>query len=71
MHDVTRCKWLLRQQEGRPVGAPVRDADELGYTLEPLLVEITHGTVAKELPRREQSSLRVHLAAACVGGRSC
>ena len=67
MRDITHCKWLLRQRASRPVGAPVRDADELGYTLEPLLVEITHGTVAKELPHYEQSGMHVHLAAARVG----
>ena len=45
----------------------MRDTDELGDALEPLLVEITHGTIVKELPRYEQSSLRVHLVAERVG----
>ena len=45
----------------------MRDANELGDPLEPLLLEITHRTVAKKLPRHEQSGLRVHLAAARVG----
>ena len=45
----------------------MRDADELSDALEPLLVEVTHGTVAKKLRRREQCGLRDHLAAARVG----
>ena len=67
MRDVARCRWLLRQRASLPVGAPVRDADELGDPLEPLLVEITHRTVVKKLLRHEQSSLRVHLAVVRVG----
>ena len=67
VRDVARCRWLLRQRVSRPVGAPVRDADELGDTLEPLLIEITHGAVAKKLRHCEQSGLRVHLVAARVG----
>ena len=67
VRDVARCRWLLRQRASRPVGAPMCHADELGDPLEPLLVEITHRTVAKKLPRCEQSGLRVHLAAARVG----
>ena len=70
MRHVTRCRWLLRQRANRFDGAPVRDADELGDPLKPLLVEVTHRTIVKKLPRHEQSSLRVHLAAACVGRRS-
>ena len=45
----------------------MRDADELGDPLEPLLVKVTHQKLAKKVPRREQSGLRVHLAAACMG----
>ena len=56
MRDVARCGWLLRQRASRPVGAPKRDADELGDALEPLLVEITHGMVAKDLPRRDKAA---------------
>ena len=67
MHDVARCGWLLRQQARRPDRAPVRDTDELGDPLEPLLVEITHRAVAKELPRHEQSGLCIHLVVARVG----
>ena len=67
MRHVARCRWLLRQSASRPVRAPVRNADELGDALEPLLIEIAHRTVAKKLPRREQSSLHVHLATARVG----
>ena len=62
MRDVTYCRWLLRQQASRPIGAPMRDADELDDAGEPLLVEISHRVVAKKLSRREQSGLRVHLA---------
>ena len=67
MRNVARCRWLLRQRARRPVEAPVRDSDELGDVLEPLLIEITHGAVAKELPSREQSGLQVHLATVHVG----
>ena len=67
MRDIGRCRWFLGQRASRPDGAPVRDADELGDPLEPLLVEVTHQEVAKELPHREQSGLHVHLAAAHFG----
>ena len=67
VRDVARCRWLLRQRASRPVGAPMRDADELGHALEPLLIEVTHGTVAKELPRHEQNGLRIRLTATRVG----
>ena len=67
MCDFARCRWLLRQRARWPVGAPVRDADELSDALEPLLVEITHREVAKKLPRREQGGLHVHLAIVLVG----
>ena len=68
VRDVAHCRWLLRQRASRPVGAPVRDADELGDALEPHLIEVTHGTVVKELPRLEQSGLRVRRAVTRVGG---
>ena len=45
----------------------MREADELGDARKPLLVEISHRAVAKKLPRREQSGVRIHLAAARVG----
>ena len=67
MRDAAPYMWLLRQRASRPVRAPVRDADELSDPLEPLLVEVTHLTVAMKLPRREQSGLRVHLAMTRVG----
>ena len=71
VREVTHYRWLLRQRASQPIKAPVHDADALGDPLEPLLIEITHRTVAKELMCREQSDLRIHLAAARVGGRSC
>ena len=67
VRDVTRCRWLLRQRASRPVGAPVRDADELGNAREQFLIEISHRAVAKKLLHREQGGLRVHLVASRVG----
>ena len=67
MRNVARCRWLLRQRASWPVRAPVRDADELGDPLEPLIVEVTHRTVENKLPCREQSVMRIHLAAVRVG----
>ena len=68
---IARCRWLLRQRACRLGGAPMRNADELSDPLEPLLVEVTDRAVAKELPRHEQSGLRVHRAVTRMGGRSC
>ena len=45
----------------------MRNADELSDPLEPLLVEVIDWAVAKELPRHEQSGLRVRLAVTRVG----
>ena len=67
-HAPRRPLQVVAEAASEPARrSPVRDADELGDTLEPLLVEITHGTVAKNLPRREQSGLRVHLVTAQMG----
>ena len=45
----------------------MRDADKLNDPLEPLLVEVTHRAVVKDLSRHEQGGLRVRLAATRVG----
>ena len=67
MSHVARGRRLLRQHAVR-CGAVSGSTDELGDALEPLLVEVVDGAVAKELPRHEQSSLHVHQAATRVGG---
>ena len=45
----------------------MRHTDELTDPLEPLLVEVTNRAVAKELPRHEQSGLRIRYVATRVG----
>lgn len=67
MRYVARYRWMLRQRAIRLGGAPVYDADELSNPLEPLLVDVANRAVAKELPRHEQSGLRIRLAATRVG----
>lgn len=66
---VAHGRWLLRQQAGWHNGV-FGGTDELGDALEPLHIEVVDWEVAEELPRHEQSSLRVRRAATRVGGQS-
>ena len=59
--------WLRgRQREGRRRRAPC-GADEIGDSVEPLLIEVVDGAVTQELVRREERGPCLHGSVVRVG----
>ena len=66
MSYVACSWWSMRRREGRRRGAPC-GVDELGYVVEPVLVEVVDRAVAQELVRHEERGPCVQGSATSMG----